>query len=102
MRSVSFIPVFPPDLYIVEFSICVCGDVRFLGEQDFSLTTNTGEYGGAGYNKFWRVFCARISFSTCSSGDVSKTKLGGKNLSKYEGECEFVCVTVSANTVRTF
>ena len=98
MRSVSFAPVFSPELYIVEISICVCGDVRFSGERFFVFD----EYGGAGYKKFRQIVCACISFSMCSSGDVSKTKLGENSSSKYEGKYEFVCVCKHASRRRMF
>ena len=65
MKSVSFAPVFSPELYIVEISICVCGDVRFSGEQDFSFSTNTGELDITNFEwssaHVFRFPCARVA-----------------------------------------
>ena len=97
MRSVSFAPVFSPELYIVEISICVCGDVRFSGDQDFSFSTNTGELDIKNFGR-----SSAHSFSMCSSGDVSKTKLGENSSSKYEGKYEFVCICKHASRRRMF
>ena len=86
--------ILSPELYIVEISICVCG---FVEMTDFRGTRYFfDEYGGAEYNKFRQVVFASISFSKCSSGDVSKTELGENSSGKYEGKLDFFFVSANA------